>query len=397
LVEKGHRLLSVRKQCELLGVARSKLQHQAKPPREGDLEVMRILDEIYLKDPCLGSRRLAVILRRDYQLGMNRKRLQRLRRLMGVETIYCRPRTSVPGEGHQKMPYLLRGVRVESPDEVWCADITYVPMERGFGYLCVVMDWYSRKVLGWRLSNTMDTSLCLAALEQAFVQTGREPKIFNTDQGSQFTSREWQERLEAAGVQISMDGRGRWMDNVFIERLWRSLKYEEIYLRSCATLAEQEEGIARWIEQYNEWRPHQALGYVTPAEVYAQGSAVNPQGGSEKVLPKGGESAKKGGKRTQDRATLESDLSGVPPAVRKSGKARRREEATSEPITGSVARRLPPPAPHPREVAGYARPNRQGAPPPNPRSLPHCGNEAPPEPNPTRIDPAPRPPLESIA
>lgn len=284
MVEKGHRLLSVRKQCELLGVARSSLQYEAKLPREGDLEVMRILDEIYLKDPCLGSRRLGVILRRDYEMSMNRKRIQRLRRLMGVETIYCRPRTSVPGEGHQKMPYLLRGVKVESPDEVWCADITYVPMVRGFGYLCVVMDWHSRKVLGWKLSNTMDTSLCLAALKQAFVQTGRVPKIFNTDQGSQFTSREWQERLEAAGVQISMDGRGRWMDNVFIERLWRSLKYEEIYLRSCATLAEQEEGIARWFEQYNEWRPHQALGYVTPAEVYAQGRAVNPQGGSEKSV-----------------------------------------------------------------------------------------------------------------
>lgn len=282
MVDRGHRQLSVRKQCELVGVARSSLDYRPKPPGEDDLRVMRALDEIYMKDPCLGSRRLVVILERDHELRVNRKRIQRLRRLMGVETIYCRPRTSIPGEGHQKMPYLLRGMEVEKPDEVWCADITYVPMAVGFAYLCAVMDWYSRKVLGWKLSNTMDSRLCLDALEDAFARTGRRPEIFNTDQGAQFTSRQWQERLEAEGVRISMDGRGRWMDNVFIERLWRSLKHEEIYLRGCSTIPEQERALVRWFRQYNEWRPHQALGYLTPQKVYEERGGMDPEKEKEK-------------------------------------------------------------------------------------------------------------------
>jgi putative transposase len=273
----------VRKQCELLGVARSTVDYQRKAPRQSDLELMRILDEIYLKDPCLGSRRLVAILPRDYERRVNRKQIQRLRRLMGVGAIYCRPRTSVPAEGHKKYPYLLGGVKIERPDEVWCADITYVPMARGFAYLCAVMDWYSRKVLGWKLSNTIDSSLALGALEEAFKATGRGPKIFNTDQGSQFTSRQWQERLEREGIQISMDGKGRWMDNVFIERLWRSVKYEEIYLRSWSTLLEQEGALARWFVQYNEWRPHEALGNRTPHEVYAELSSGKPKGSEKSV------------------------------------------------------------------------------------------------------------------
>ena len=175
------------------------------------------------------------------------------------------------------MPYLLGGMKIERPDEAWCADITYVPMAQGFAYLCVVMDWYSRKVLGWKLSNTMDSSLCLEALEEAFRKTGRRPKVFNTDQGSQFTSEVWQARLRAEGILISMDGKGRWMDNVFIERLWRSVKYEEIYLRSWSTLPEQERALSRWFARYNQWRPHQGLGNRTPQEVYGELNPKNPK------------------------------------------------------------------------------------------------------------------------
>ena len=190
---------------------------------------------------------------------------------MGLETIWCKPRTSIPDDGHRKYPYLLRKLSIDRPDQVWCADITYVPMPGGHAYLCAVMDWHSRKVLGWALSNTMETGLCLKALNQAIANTGVVPEIFNTDQGCQFTSQEWIERLLELGVRISMDGRGRWMDNVFIERLWRSLKYEEIYLREYATLPTLEAGLKKWFKRYNTWRPHEALGNLTPGAVYAQG------------------------------------------------------------------------------------------------------------------------------
>jgi putative transposase len=239
---------------------------------------MEAMDRIYLRDPCLGSRRLPEVLLRDYGLRVNRKRIQRLRRKMGLETIWCRPRrTSLPEKSHRKYPYLLRDLEVGRPDQVWCADITYVRMPRGHAYLCAVMDWFSRKVLGWRVANTMDAELCLGALSDAVEsRAGRLPEIFNTDQGSQFTSEEWTGRLEELGIAVSMDGKGRWMDNVFIERLWRSVKYEEIYLREHATLPELRAGLEEWFCRYNRWRPHQALGNRTPEEVYRVDGAKTP-------------------------------------------------------------------------------------------------------------------------
>jgi len=232
---------------------------------------MRILDEIYLRDPCLGTRRLVPLLKRDYNLQVNRKRVRRLRQIMGVETIWCRPRTSKPDEGHRKYPYLLRDLQITRPDQVWCADITYVPMPHGHAYLCAVMDWHSRKVLGWALSNTMDDALCQRALASAVAQSQCLPEIMNTDQGSQFTSEAWTGELKRLGIAISMDGKGRWMDNVFIERLWRSVKYEEIYLREYGTLPALETGLESWFNRYNDWRPHQKLGNQTPSQIYALG------------------------------------------------------------------------------------------------------------------------------
>ena len=285
LVEKNHPELSMRKQCELLGVARSTVEYQAVPEDPEDIRIKRILDEIYLVDPCLGSRRLVAVLLRDHGVVINRKRLQRLRREIGHEAIWCKPRTSVPDNGHRKYPYLLRGLAIARPDQVWCADITYVPMPGGHAYLCAVMDWHSRKVLGWAVSNTMETGLCLEALENALAATGCVPEIFNTDQGCQFTSAEWTGRLSELGVKISMDGIGRWMDNVFIERLWRSVKYEEIYLFEHATITALRGGLRKWFGRYNDWRPHQALGNLTPAAVYQSGPG-SPQNGPAGTTPK---------------------------------------------------------------------------------------------------------------
>ena len=271
LVEKAHPQLSVRKQCKLMGVARSSVSYQAVAENPEDIRIKRLLDEIYLKDPCLGSRKLVTVLDRDHNVKINRKRLRRLRREIGHEAIWCKPRTSIPDDGHRKYPYLLRGLKIERPDQVWCADITYVPMPGGHAYLCAVMDWHSRRVLGWALSNTMETGLCLEALEKALSGSGRVPEIFNTDQGSQFTGMEWTGRLTALEVKISMDGKGRWMDNVFIERLWRSVKYEEIYLFEHAAVPALRAGLEKWFDRYNEWRPHEALGNLTPAAVYQKG------------------------------------------------------------------------------------------------------------------------------
>ena len=266
----------MRKQCELLGVARSSMVYKAVAEDPEDKRIKRLLDEIYMIDPCLGSRRLVTVLGRDHGIVVNRKRLQRLRREIGHEAIWCKPRTSIPDDGHRKYPYLLRGLAVIRPDQAWCADITYIPMPGGHAYLCAVMDWHSRRVLGWAVSNTMETGLCLEALENALAATGSVPEIFNTDQGCQFTSAEWTSRLLGLGVKISMDGRGRWMDNVFIERLWRSLKYEEIYLREHATVIALRAGIATWFDRYNTWRPHEALGNLTPDMVYQTRPAGSP-------------------------------------------------------------------------------------------------------------------------
>jgi len=284
LVEKNHPKLSMRKQCELLNVARSTVSYQPVPEDPEDIRIKRLLDEIYMIDPCLGSRKLVTVLKRDHGVDINRKRVQRLRREIGHEAIWCKPRTSIPDHGHRKYPYLLRDLTVARPDQVWCTDITYVPMPGGHAYLCAVMDWYSRKVLGWAVSNTMETGLCLEALENALTATGRIPEIFNTDQGCQFTSAEWTGRLLNLGVKISMDGRGRWMDNVFIERLWRSVKYEEIYLFEHATVPALRAGVGKWFIRYNDWRPHETLGNLTPAAFY-QKALTGPHEASGAATP----------------------------------------------------------------------------------------------------------------
>jgi putative transposase len=263
-LDRGHERLSVRRQCALLGLARSGV-YRAPPTREDDAAAMRRIDALYTDRPFYGSRRIA------FELKMSRKRVQRLMRLMGISALGPKPRTSKPAPGHKVFPYLLRGVSIERPNQVWAADITYVPVGAGFFYLVAIMDWASRAVLAWRLSNTMDTSFCLEALEEALARFGK-PEIFNTDQGSQFTSQAFTGALERAGVRISMDGRGRFLDNIFIERLWRSLKHEDIYLKHYGDGREARAGIASWIAFYNSRRPHQALGYKTPMSVWRLGT-----------------------------------------------------------------------------------------------------------------------------
>ena len=243
----------------------------AAPTNENDLALMRRIDELFTAWPFLGSRRMAADAAGGGQ-PLNRKRVQRLMRRMGIAALGPKPRTTKPAPGHKIFPYLLRNLAIDRPNQVWAADITYIPIGRGFLYLVAVMDWASRAVLAWRLSNTMDVSFCVAALEEALARFGK-PEIFNTDQGSQFTSAAFTGTLAAAGVRISMDGRGRWMDNVFIERLWRSLKYEDIYLKGYADGREARAGIGAWIAFYNSRRPHQALGNRTPMAVWRDGIA----------------------------------------------------------------------------------------------------------------------------
>lgn len=269
MVERRHPRLSVVRQCRLLGIARAGVYRRRQARRRTDLELMELIDRQYLICPFYGSRRMAAFLRR---LGyrVNRKRVQRLMREMALEPIYPKPRTSKPHPGHKVYPYLLRGLTIDRVDQVWCADVSYIPMARGFLYLVAVMDWASRKVLAWQLSNTLDAGFCVAALEAALA-TGRRPDIFNTDQGVQFTSAAFTEVLKAHDIRISMDGRGRCLDNVFVERLWRSLKYEEVYLHAYESVAEAKAGISAWVTFYNHERLHQGLGERTPAEVYAAG------------------------------------------------------------------------------------------------------------------------------
>jgi putative transposase len=267
LVESDHRELSVRRQCELLGLSRSSLYYQPAPKPPNNLRLMRLLDEEYTARPFLGSRRLTRWLIEQGE-AVNRKRVQRLLRLMGLEAIYPKPRLSAAGRGHRIYPYLLRHVSIERPDQVWSTDITYVPLARGFMYLAAIIDWYSRYVLAWRLSNTLDGSFCLDMLEEALSRG--KPEVFNTDQGVQFTAQAWTDRLESAGVQVSMDGKGRCLDNVFVERLWRSVKYEDIYLRGYETVPQLQQGLGRYFPYYNEERFHQSLDYRTPAAVYQE-------------------------------------------------------------------------------------------------------------------------------
>ena len=261
-LDKAHPQLSVRKQCKLLSLARSGVYRERKGASPGELAVMRRIDELYMAYPFLGARRIAVMLRQQ-GLAVNRKRIKRLMRVMGLVALGPKPRTSKPTPGHRIFPYLLKGMTIDTPNQVWAADITYIPIGRGFLYLVAVMDWATRAVLAWRLSNSMETSFCLEALEEALAHHGK-PEIFNTDQGSQFTSAAFTGRLIAHGIRVSMDGRGRYLDNIFIERLWRSLKHENVYLMGYADGREARTGIGKWIGFYNDQRPHQALGYRTP-------------------------------------------------------------------------------------------------------------------------------------
>ena len=266
MIDPEHPQLSVVRQCELVAISRSGFYYQPAGETPLNLELMRLIDRQFLETPWYGSRQMARHLRREGYL-VGRKRVRRLMAKMGLEPIYQRPRTTVLHPEHQIYPYLLREMVIERPNQVWCSDITYIPMQRGFLYLVAVMDWTTRKVLSWRVSNTMEADFCIEALEEALERFGK-PEIFNTDQGSQFTSPQFTGVLRAADVRISMDGRGRWMDNVFIERLWRSLKYECIYINVFETGSALRAGLREWIGYYNARRPHSALAGRTPDDAY---------------------------------------------------------------------------------------------------------------------------------
>jgi putative transposase len=254
------------RQCQLLDVCRSSLYYQPTPVSEADLALMRAIDERHLKHPFLGARRLAQMLKREGR-DVGRRHVGSLMRLMGIEAIYRKKRTSIPEKGHKVYPYLLGNLAIERPNQAWAADITYLPMAKGFAYLVAILDLYSRKVLSFRVSNAMSTDFCIEALEEALARYGA-PEIFNTDQGSQFTAEDFTQPLQAQGVRVSMDGKGRWIDNVFVERLWRSVKYEDIYLHAYETPREVKAALTSYFSFYNVRRPHQSLEYRTPDEMY---------------------------------------------------------------------------------------------------------------------------------
>jgi len=266
MIEPAHPGLSVTQQCELLGLPRSSYYHVPTPEPEENLRLMRVIDETYLAYPFFGSRQMARWLRRqDHRV--NRKRVQRLMRLMGLEAIYQKPNLSRALAGQRIYPYLLRNLAVTRPNQVWAMDITYVPVQGGYVYLCAIIDWYSRCVLAWELSNTLDAGFCVRTVQRAIARHG-PPEIFNTDQGCQFTSAEFTAPLLALGVKLSMDGKGRCLDNVFVERLWRTVKYEEIYLKSYVSLIDAHAQLDRFFRFYNERRPHSSLADATPGEAY---------------------------------------------------------------------------------------------------------------------------------
>ena len=270
-VEREHPVVPITRQCAWLGVPRSSVYYQGKPAvSEDDLALMKRLDTLHTQHPFLGSRRLRDRLVRD-GVFVNRKRIQRLMRVMGIETLYPKRKTSARGPGHRIYPYLLRGLAITRPNQVWCADTTYIPMARGFCYLVAIMDWATRAVLSWRLATTLEADSCVEALEEALERFGA-PQIFNTDQGSQFTSEAFTGVLKAHTIDISMDGKGCWRDNVFVERLWRSVKYEEVYLKAYESLPEARASLAKYFDFYNHERPHQALDRRTPWEAYTTGS-----------------------------------------------------------------------------------------------------------------------------
>ncbi len=258
--------LSIQKQAEVLEISRSSVYYQPRPVLESDLWLMRQIDELHLNYPFAGSRMLRDLLGHQ-GLEVGRRHIRTLMRRMGIEAIYRRPNTSKPAPGHRIYPYLLRGLAVTRPNQVWAMDLTYIPMARGFVYLAAVVDWFSRRVLAWKLSITMETSICIEALEEA-LSKNEKPEIFNTDQGSQFTSEAFTRRLKENGINISMDGKGRWRDNVFVERVWRSIKYEEVYLHAYPSVSEARTSLSRYIDFYNAARPHSSLKAQTPDQVY---------------------------------------------------------------------------------------------------------------------------------
>jgi putative transposase len=267
MIQRDHADLSLSQQCQVLAISRSSFYYTPKGESAENLSLMRRIDELFLKYPFYGSRQMVRQLRRE-GVCVGRHRVRRLMRLMGLEAIYQAPRTSQPHPAHRIYPYLLTGMAIDRPNHVWCADITYIPVQRGFLYLVAIMDWATRHVLAWRLSNTMDAGFCVEALNEALSKYGK-PEIFNTDQGSQFTSFDFTDVLKGAEITISMDGRGRCMDNIFIERLWRSLKYEAIYLHELTDGFKAERVIGEWIDFYNTERPHSSLGGQTPAEAFS--------------------------------------------------------------------------------------------------------------------------------
>jgi putative transposase len=258
--------LSIVRQCELLGISRSSFYYVAEPISEEERTIMRLLDQQYMETPFYGSRKMIIALKTHGYI-VNRKRVQRLTGQMGLAAIYQKPHISKPNPEHRIYPYLLRGLSIDKANQVWATDITYLPAARGHFYLIAVMDWYSRKVLSWRISNTLEVDFCIEALEEALTSY-QPPEIFNTDQGAQFTANAFTGCLKAVNVRISMDGRGRYLDNIFIERLWRSLKYELIYLRGFEDGSELRSEVKRWFGWYNQVRPHQGLDYKTPNQVY---------------------------------------------------------------------------------------------------------------------------------
>lgn len=267
LIEPGNEEISVRRQCELVGISRAGFYYKAIGEGAYNLELMKLIDEYYTGHPFYGVRRMAAWLRVGGH-EVNHKRVNRLMREMGLYAIYPKPRLSKGGEGHKKYPYLLRGLSIEYPDQVWCADITYIRLNQGYVYLMAIMDWYSRYMVSWKISITLDMGFCVEALDAAIRK--RCPEIFNTDQGVQFTSNAFTGKLEGVGVRISMDGRGRVFDNIFVERLWRSIKYEEVYIKEYKTVREAEGSLGKYFEFYNKERLHQSLEYKTPAMIYFQ-------------------------------------------------------------------------------------------------------------------------------
>ena len=265
MVDRQHPTLSTVRQCALMGISRSSVYYRPRATSQQDLGMMNLIDQQYLSTPFYGSRRMRVWLGRQ-GYSVNRKRVRRLMRTMGLQAIYRRPLTSQPAPGHKVYPYLLGGIEITRPNQVWAADITYIPMAKGFLYLVAVMDLYSRYVVAWRLSNTLDADFCVEALEEALGKG--KPEVFNTDQGSQFTSEGFTGLLGQHQVRISMDGKGRYIDNIFVERLWRTVKYEEVYLNAYSSGREARARLGAYFSFYNTQRPHQALDYRTPGEVF---------------------------------------------------------------------------------------------------------------------------------